>query len=172
MYQTAGVKERSQHHFDVAAHLAGLLWSWWWGMLLLWRLGFGFRVVPVHPGLVASYYGVEEVGVIVCGVQHVLWNFNTKLLLLRCQQLRQEFRRHSLHGQIFGPMECADKELKPTASAISRIVKWCSRITTAFTLAMTLSFRHVDGRPELGSLSTDVRPSLNRLYHSLICVMR
>jgi hypothetical protein len=68
-------------------------------------------------------------------------------------------------------MECAEKVLKPTSSAISQIVKRRSRITTAFALAMTWSFRHVDGRPERGSLSTDVRPSLNRLYHSLICVM-
>ena len=33
---------------------------------------FGFRVVPIHPGLVTSDYGVHEVGVTVCGVQHVL----------------------------------------------------------------------------------------------------
>ena len=32
---------------------------------------FGFRVVPVHTGLVTSD-GVHEVGVIACGVQHVL----------------------------------------------------------------------------------------------------
>ena len=30
----------------------------------------GFRVVPVHPGLIPSNYGVHEVGVIVCGVQY------------------------------------------------------------------------------------------------------
>ena len=28
-----------------------------------------------------------------------------------------------------------------------------------------------EGRPERGSLSTDVRPFLNRLYHSFVCVM-
>ena len=33
---------------------------------------FGFRVISVHPGLVTSDYGVHEVGVSVCGVQHVL----------------------------------------------------------------------------------------------------
>ena len=33
---------------------------------------FGFRVVPVHLGLVTSDYGVHEVRVTVCGVQHVL----------------------------------------------------------------------------------------------------
>ena len=38
------------------------------------QLGFGFRIVPVglHPGLVTSDYGIHEVGVTVCGVQHVL----------------------------------------------------------------------------------------------------
>ena len=32
----------------------------------------GFRVVPVHPGLVTSDCGVHEVGVAVWGVRHVL----------------------------------------------------------------------------------------------------
>ena len=33
----------------------------------------GFRIIPVHPGLVVRDYGVHEVGVAVCRVQHVLW---------------------------------------------------------------------------------------------------
>ena len=33
---------------------------------------FGFRVIPVNPGLVTSDYGVYEVGVTVYVVQHVL----------------------------------------------------------------------------------------------------
>ena len=33
---------------------------------------YGFWVVPVHPGLVTSDYGVHEVVVTVCGVQHFL----------------------------------------------------------------------------------------------------
>ena len=41
------------------------------------------QVVPEHPGLVTSDYGVHELGVTVCGVQQVLWDFNKKLLL-RC----------------------------------------------------------------------------------------
>ena len=32
---------------------------------------YGFRVVPVHPGLLTSDYGVQEAEVTVCGVQHV-----------------------------------------------------------------------------------------------------
>jgi hypothetical protein len=33
---------------------------------------FGFWVIPVHPGLVTSDYGIQEVGVTVCEVQHGL----------------------------------------------------------------------------------------------------
>jgi hypothetical protein len=33
---------------------------------------FGFWVISVHPGLVTSDFGVHEVRVIVCGVQHVM----------------------------------------------------------------------------------------------------
>ena len=33
---------------------------------------FRLRVVPLHPGVVSSDYGVHEVGVTVCGVQHVV----------------------------------------------------------------------------------------------------
>jgi len=33
---------------------------------------FGFWVILVHPGLITNDYGVHEVGVTVCGVQHVL----------------------------------------------------------------------------------------------------
>jgi hypothetical protein len=33
---------------------------------------FDFRVLPVHQGLVINDYDVHEVGVNVCGVQHVL----------------------------------------------------------------------------------------------------
>jgi hypothetical protein len=32
----------------------------------------GYMVIPIHPRLVTSDYCVHEVGVIVCGVQHVL----------------------------------------------------------------------------------------------------
>ena len=36
-----------------------------------WKENDGFRVIPVHPGLVTSDYGIHEVGVTVCGVQYV-----------------------------------------------------------------------------------------------------
>lgn len=65
---------------DFTANLAGLLWSWWRGILALWRLGLGFRVVPVHQRLVTSDNGVHEVRVAACEIQHVLWDLNTKLL--------------------------------------------------------------------------------------------
>ena len=64
----------------------------------------------------------------------------------------------------------AEKVLISTFLIISRLVTLRSRITTAFTFAMTWSFRLVEDRPEHGSFSFDVRLSLNRLYRSLIRV--
>ena len=55
--------------------------SWWkaafeWSSVLSsdfhCKQNDGFRGVPIHPGLITSDYGVQEVGVTVCGVQHVL----------------------------------------------------------------------------------------------------
>lgn len=37
----------------------------------------------------------------VCGVQHVLWDSNMMLLLLRFQKIKYKLCCHSLHGQIF-----------------------------------------------------------------------
>jgi len=68
-------------------------------------------------------------------------------------------------------MEYTEPVLIPTSSASSRTVTRWSCMTKVRTWSMSSSFRLVEGIPERASLSTDVRPSLNRLYHSLICVM-
>jgi hypothetical protein len=66
-------------------------------------------------------------------------------------------------------MECTQSVLIPSAS--SQMVTWRSCMTKVRTWSMSSSFRLVEGLPERASLSSDVWPSLNRLYHSLICVM-
>ena len=68
-------------------------------------------------------------------------------------------------------MECTEPVLIPTSSASSQTVTRWSYMTKVRTWSVSSSFRLVEGLPERSSLSTDVRPSLNRLYHSLICVM-
>ena len=68
-------------------------------------------------------------------------------------------------------MGCTEPVLIPTSNASSRMVTRWSCMTKVHTWSMSSSFRLVEGLPERASLSTDVRPSLNRLYHSLICVM-
>ena len=59
---------------DCKQHLSEIVFSALVGIFIVRNMmeRFGFRVVPVHPGLVTSYYGVQEVGVTVFGVQHVL----------------------------------------------------------------------------------------------------
>ena len=68
-------------------------------------------------------------------------------------------------------VECTGPVLIPTSSASSRTVTRRSCMTKVRTWSMSLSFRLVEGLPERALLSTDVRPSLNLLYHFLICVM-
>jgi len=55
-------------------------------------------------------------------------------------------------------------------SAISRTVSLLLLRTIVLTLAIISSFLDVYGRPERGSLSTEVLPSLNRRNHSNTCV--
>jgi len=68
-------------------------------------------------------------------------------------------------------MEGTEPVLIPTSSASSRAVTRWSCMTEVRTSSMSSSFQLVESLPERASLSTDVRPALNRLYHSLICVM-
>ena len=72
-------------------------------------------------------------------------------------------------------VSCADRRLKfqsheptemPQSSAISRTVNLLLLRTIVLTLAITSSFLDVDGRPERGSLLTEILPSLNRRNQS------
>ena len=67
--------------------------------------------------------------------------------------------------------ECTEPVLISISSASSRTVTRRFYMTKVRTWSMSSSLRLVEGLPERASLSTDVRPSLNRMYHSLICVM-
>jgi len=72
-------------------------------------------------------------------------------------------------------VSCADRRLKlhrisPQSSDISRTVSLLLLRTIVLTLAIISSFLDVDGRPERGSLSTEVLPSLNRRNQSNTCV--
>ena len=58
----------------------------------------------------------------------------------------------------------------PYSSAINRTINLLLLRKTVLTLAIISSFFDVDGRPERGSLSTEVLPSLNRRNQSNTCV--
>jgi len=77
----------------------------------------------------------------------------------------------SRHPPIF-PVKIASHEPTeiPQSSAISRTVNLLLLQTIVLTLAIISSFLDVDGRPERGSLSMEVLPSLNRRNQSNNCV--
>jgi hypothetical protein len=84
--------------------------------------------------------------------------------LVRCHDAAATFS----HGQI-GQNEMYRTSSYPSAS--SRTVTRRSCMAKVRTWSVNSSFRLVKGLLERASLSTDVRPSLNRLYHCLISVM-
>jgi hypothetical protein len=65
---------------------------------------FGIRVVPVDPGLVISDYGVHEVGITVCAVQHILgiWLYfrNQIVLSFSSQGKSDESTKHYLRQML------------------------------------------------------------------------
>ena len=68
-------------------------------------------------------------------------------------------------------MECTEPVLIPTSSVCYRTVTRRSCMTKVRAWSTSSSFRLVECLPGRVSLSAELRPSLNRLYHSLICVM-
>ena len=82
MHHPTGVEKNGQHNFDVAADLPCLLWPRGWWMFPLWGLHLCFWVTPVNPRLITSDHGVQKVGITFYAVQHVLCDFQAKLLLL------------------------------------------------------------------------------------------
>jgi len=77
----------------------------------------------------------------------------------------------SCHTAIF-PVKIALHESTkiPQSSAIYRTISLLLLRTIVLTLAIISSFLDVDSRPEWGSLSTEVLPSLNRQNQSNTCV--
>jgi len=74
-------------------------------------------------------------------------------------------------------ISCADRRLngyEPTEisqpSTISRTVSLLLLRTIVLTLAIISSFLDVDGRPERGSLSSEILPTLHRRNQSNTCV--
>jgi len=82
MHHPTGVEKNGQQNLDVAADLPCFLWPRGWWMFPLWGLRLCFWVVPVNPRLITSDHGVQEVGITFYAVQHVLCDFQAKLLLL------------------------------------------------------------------------------------------
>ena len=86
----------------------------------------------------------------------ILSSFGTNLVdtLLMCKSLDK--------------IECTNPMVTPNSVQISRtLIRWSCMIAVC-TCSIILSFQLFEGLPEHGSLSTDVRPFLKRLYYSFI----
>jgi len=86
-------------------------------------------------------------------------------LLVVAQQSWHNFRRNASHVQIVRQNALNGPYVSPTISQTSWIVCLRSATTASRTFATFSGVVLVDGRPERSSSSTDVRPSLKRLYY-------
>jgi len=96
---------------------------------------------------------------------------NTAAQDVKCVRVHCHGAGSSHHPAIF-PVKIASHEPTeiPQSSTISRTVSLLLLQTIVLTLAIISSFLDVDGRPERGSLSAEVLPSLNRRNQWNTCV--
>ena len=165
MYNIFIIEENNQHGLDIALTLTcffrpGFRWK-----LRLWRLLFCFGIITVNPWFVTSNNLLEHTFIISDHFQVVLSDFEAKPFLLYRERFLNEFRKFSvgiLETRVFGipRSRSSSRTVKRPSSLIA------SRIRLIFSGVIVL-----EARPEHGALSTDVRPFLNRLYDSFICVL-
>ena len=91
---------------------------------------------------------------------------NVKCVRAQCRGAGSS-RHPAIFPVVFGELINANVT---QSSAISRTVNLLLLRTIVLTLAIISSFLDVDGRPERGSFSTEVLPSLNRRNQSNTCV--
>jgi hypothetical protein len=163
--QFLAYKKNDQHELDIAANLTCFFRPWWIWQLPLRQLLLRLMVIIIHPCFITDYDIRDAVGV----VYGLLFEFpadrNVMGLLVITQQSWHKFHRNASHVQIV----CQNALNGPIWQSyyLTNIVDGSSVICKD-SLAMFSSVVLVDGCPELSSLSTDVRPSLKRLYHKKV----
>ena len=170
MHHPTGIEKNGQQNLDVAADLPCFLWPRGWWMFPLWGLRLCFWVLPVNTQLITSDLRCSG-----------SWNstqssISCAISRRRCfcsivSSFSTNFTDILLKPKSAVKMVCTNPMLTPTSPASSRTVIRRSCMTKVRTWLMTLSFRLVEGLPWRGPLSTDVLPSLKRLYHSFIRVI-
>ena len=138
----------------------------------LWWLDFRFDIVPVYLCLLSCNSVFQKVIIIIISsVPKILTHVNSILFLIIRQQTWHKFGCNAVHAQIFGTNFMAHCFEIPTSSATSWTVKQRFERMTSRTFATLWSVFDVDGRPECGSSSTEVQPSLKRFHHSYVWVL-
>ena len=162
------IEKNNRYGHDIAANLTWFFQPRWIWRFPLWRLLLNFRVITIHPCFITSYDIGYEVGV----VSGLLFEFpadrNAKGLLVVTQQswhkshrnasLVQIVRQNALNGPVW--------QSYYLTNIMDSLPK--SARTASQTFAMFSGVALVDGHPERLS-STEVRPSLKRLYHKKVC---
>jgi hypothetical protein len=141
---------------------------WIWRLPLPWLL-LSLRVISIHPYFITGYDIGDEAGV-VSGLffsslqTEKRWAFWSSL-----SSLGTDFAEMGLMFKLSAKIRWPVPYDSPTISKIS----WIGCLQSARIVSRTFSVFSgvvlVDGRPERSSSSTELRPSLQRLYNSNCC---
>jgi len=163
------MSRKDQHGLDIAANLTSFLRPRrMWRLTLRWLL-LSLRVMTIHPCFITVYDIGDKVGV----VSGLLFQFpadrNAKGLPVVAQQSWHKSRRSASHVQIVCQNALNGPVWRPyyLTNIVDSLPAICK--DSLATFAMFSGVVLVDGRPEHSSSSTDVCPSLKRLYHKKFC---
>ena len=163
------IAENCQHYFHLALNLVYLFWSRRSQSLPLWLLGF-------VPGLYLQTQAASLV--ITVFMKFMSWSAHcskslamaSQVFCLTVSSLGINFTAMRFMPKSSVILDFTKQNESSNSSESSLIViLWLSSMEKC-TLSIISWFLPVAGLPECSSLSTDVRPSLHHLNHSLICV--
>ena len=99
MHYAMKIKENNEQNLDIWPNLTCFFRSWWFSVLPLGRLCFGFDVITIYSRFVTSYDPFKQIWIVVDVIQHFLSDGHTKGVLVKIQQLWNELCCHTLQTQ-------------------------------------------------------------------------
>ena len=165
VHNTLRIEKNNQHWLDMAPTLTSFFRPWLVWMLPLWRLLFSFRIVTINPWFITSNNLLKDIFIITDHFQVIQSDFRAKVV----SNFGMDFEHTRVIPKILFEISQTVVFGIPRLFSSSRTVNRRSPSIASGTRSMFFGVVLSEGRPERGS--TDVRPFLNRLYHSFIYVM-
>ena len=165
MHYAMIIKENSEQNLDIWPNLTCFFRSWWFSVLTLGRLCFGFDVTTIYSWFVTSYNLFKQIWILVDVIQDSLSDGHATGFLSKFSNFRTNFAATRFRPKISKKIAWHEPTDMSTSSAISLIVIRRFYITIFYTASVFSLIVDVLGRPGRASSFTSSRPSVKSLYH-------